>query len=131
MAVEMPKIVATGNEAAFYFQPNASHWKIKGLEITNEGKIQYNALVQGGFPISYLTFEENWIHPAEEDGTMNNITYRSCENAFIINGDHFTWRYNAIQGFTGWTKCPRAAVCWAIFRAIRTARSTSSSIAAM
>lgn len=105
-AIKMPKIVATADQPAIYFQNDSHHWIVRGLELRNSGTLQYNVLVWGGNNIHHLTIEQNWMHPAEEDGTMNNITHRSAENAMILNGDNFIIRYNAVSGWTGLNKFP-------------------------
>lgn len=102
--VTMPKLLATGNQPVLTFLANSHHWRFEGLHITNDASVQYNVFVNTpGTGVHHIIFDRLFVHPAEEVGTMANITNRSAENAFIMSGTDLTWTHVAIQGFTGYS----------------------------
>lgn len=118
LAADMPKIKASSSfaEAAITFASNSSYVKIVGVEITSDDTVfpgeQYNYLIIGGesgilseLP-HHVEFSQVYIHPPEEDGTLNNIVQRSVESGILFNGSYFTLKNSACYGFTGWNKYP-------------------------
>ncbi len=104
MAVTMPKLITTADQPVLSFQNNAHHWLIKGIELSNNTPAQtIQQLVGTNLNNSYITLEDNWLHPQEENGTDSNIAERSINQAIIANGDNLIFRRNAITGFTGYS----------------------------
>ncbi len=104
MAATMPKVLTTADQPVIAFANDAHHWKVAGLELSNNTPDQtIQQLVGTNLRNHHLWLENCWLHPQEENGTDNNIEERSINQAIIANGDNITIVKNAITGFTGYS----------------------------
>lgn len=107
MAAQMPKVVAVGNQAVFNFANGSHHWKIVGLELTEDGTKNNPALIADSTTTSapdHIWIDQCFIHPFGEDGTFDryNVSLaQSGEMAVVLNCQNSKITRNAIQGWAG------------------------------
>lgn len=111
MAANMPRVRTVGSYPVFWINRNSEYWKIERLNITNVTGSSTIRLIGLGetnpesiseYP-NRIIIQLNWIHPAEEDGTVlsSGNLVRSAENGIYFEGTNSIIRQNAIQGFVG------------------------------
>ena len=113
LAANMPHAIAEGSTPLFRIRNGAKYWKIERLDIHNNSANGWQTIVffnnDDPGPNSliqvphHIAIQSNWIHPAEEVGTVltsDNVN-RSAENAIYLQANNVTIQNNAIQGFVG------------------------------
>ncbi len=113
-AGNMPKIVADGPRAAFFFQARANHYRLIGLEITEQPKqwVNYGLILQGDpsdpnpadLP-SYITFDRCYIHGQAlghiKFGWQMNGSYLAIIDSYVTEMHGIGQDTQALTGYMG------------------------------
>lgn len=113
-AVNMPKIMAAATTAAFTFAPKANHYRLMGLEITEQPKqpLNYGLIMQGDpsdpdandLP-SYITVDRCYIHGEVlshiKFGWQMNGSYLALVDSYVSEFHGIGQDAQAVTGYMG------------------------------